>query len=157
MRDPRVWLALAWATAVIWSDVRGRRISNVLSLGAAAFGLAALAVDGHAWLGASAASAFAGAGIALAFTVPAWACRRLGGGDVKFLFAVGLVGGVTVVLQAFVIGALLAGLMAFGWLLAARYGTPRAEDPGAASSVRRLPFGAAMALGLAGAAIGAPA
>ena len=84
---PFIYLAaIAIAIAASATDLRNRRIPNVLTFGAAAgaFGYH-LATAGIGGLGWSAAGWLAGA---LIFIVP-FALRGLGGGDVKLLAALG--------------------------------------------------------------------
>ena len=68
--------------------------------------------------------------------------RLLGAGDVKLLFAIGLLGGWKVVLISFAVAGILGGIAAVSGLMLARYsGFPLASG-------RWLPFGAALAIGL---------
>jgi prepilin peptidase CpaA len=100
------------------TDLRSRRIPNVLTFGAAAAALVYAGVtDGWAGLGAASLGWFIGA---VAFIVP-FALGGLGGGDVKLLAAIGAwlgpAGAFWVALYAGVAG----GVMALGVALATGY------------------------------------
>lgn len=147
--------ALAWAAAVgVW-DARFRRIPNTLTLGGWAAGIAALSLSGQGLLGASVGSCLAGACVALALSVPAYAFGKLGAGDVKLLVAMRFIGGLGVLLQTYMVAGLLAGAAAFLWIHAYRYtpwlagfatlGAWAAAVP--EPSGRRLPFGLFLATG----------
>lgn len=145
----QLWMAVSvlWAVALGYSDFRRRRLPNVLTLGAGAFGLLSLAVTGASPLGASGMSMLAGSGLALILTLPGYFLRQLGAGDVKLLLAVALLGGSAAVLATFVIGALVTVAVAGAWIfLGPRFGL-------VAGSGRWLPFGAGLALGFAWAAV----
>lgn len=133
---------IAWGVAVLATDLAARRIPNLYSIGGALLGLAFLAVTGESMLGASWHSVLYGAGLALALTLPGYLARWLGAGDVKLLFAIGLLGGWQVVLVSFVVAALFGGVVACGSLMLARY----AAYP--MPTGKWLPFGAALAVGL---------
>lgn len=136
------WLVIAWGLAVLATDLSVRRIPNLFSMAAAVLAVAFLAVTGEGVLGASWQAVLAGAALALALTLPGYFARLLGAGDVKFLLAIGLLGGWQVVLISFAIGGLLGGAAALSGLVLARYaGFPL-------SAGRWLPFGAALAIGL---------
>ncbi|WP_130930878.1 A24 family peptidase [Pseudomonas sp. Sample_24] len=105
-----IWLALCAA-----QDARQRHIANSLTLGAGAFALAYLLWSGSTWLGAPAEQGGWAALLALAFTLPGYAMRKLGGGDVKLMIALGLATDGRHVLGVF-IGAGLASVV---WLLLA--------------------------------------
>ncbi|MNQ65268.1 Type IV leader peptidase family protein [compost metagenome] len=108
---------LIWLTLCAAQDARQRHIANGLTVGAGAFALAYLLWSGSTWLGAPAEQGGWAALLALAFTLPGYALRRLGGGDVKLMIALGLATDGRHVLGVF-IGAGLASV--FWWLLAPR-------------------------------------
>lgn len=136
------WLVIAWGLAVLATDLSVRRIPNLFSMAVAVLALAYLAVAGEGVLGAGWQAVLVGAALALALTLPGYFARLLGAGDVKFLFAIALLGGWQVVLISFAIGGLLGGAAALGGLVLARYsGAPMSAE-------RWLPFGAALAVGL---------
>lgn len=140
-------MAVLWAMSVAYSDMTERRIPNYLVFGAALVCLFVLAWDGQAPLGGDLLSVAGGFGLALLLTLPGYLTHRLGAGDVKMLLAVATMGGHALVLQTFVIGALLAVLPALAyWYFPGRLGG-RVPCP---TSSRCLPFGAALGGGLIG-------
>lgn len=106
---------LIWLTLCAAQDARERHIANGLTLGAGALALAWLLWSGTTWLGADAGQGGWAALLALGFTLPGYALRRLGAGDVKLMCALGLATDCRHVLGVF-IGAGLASLC---WLLLA--------------------------------------
>lgn len=132
-----------WAALVGGSDLARRRIPNYLVFGAAGVACFVLAWSGATPLGNSPLALLAGVILALVLTVPAYLLRQLGAGDVKMLLAVACLGGVSLTLQAFVIGALLAGLAA---LVLLRFGHHVGWQT--KSGQRFLPFGTALAIGV---------
>lgn len=138
-------MAVLWAMFVAYSDVTERRIPNYLAFGAALVCLFVLAWNGQAPLGGNPLSVVGGLGLALLLTLPGYLTNRLGAGDVKMLLAVATMGGHALVLQTFVIGALLAVLPAFAyWFFPGRLG----GHVSCPTSSRCLPFGAALGGGL---------
>lgn len=136
------WLVVAWSLAVLATDLSVRRIPNWYSIAAIALASIFLAVTGQAVLGASWQAVLLGAALALALTLPGYLARWLGAGDVKLLFAIGVLGGWQVVLVSFAVAGILGGIAALSGLMLARY----SGYPGTAG--RWLPFGAALAVGL---------
>jgi prepilin peptidase CpaA len=80
------WASLAVAAAACFTDLRTRRIPNLLTFGAAlvAFGFHGL-TGGWPALGVSAA----GWGVGILLFLPLFLLRGIGGGDVKLLAALG--------------------------------------------------------------------
>ncbi|VVP95156.1 hypothetical protein PS918_03610 [Pseudomonas fluorescens] len=109
------FVLLIWLTLCAVQDARERHIANALTLGVGALALAWLLWSGTTWLGATAAQGGWAALLALAFTLPGYALRRLGAGDVKLMTALGLATDGRHVLGVF-IGA---GLASVCWLLLA--------------------------------------
>ena len=105
-----IWLALCAA-----QDARHRQISNVLTLGAGGLALGYLLWTGRTWLGAEAAQGGLACLLALALTLPGYALKRMGAGDVKLMTALALATDGIHLLGAF-IGAGVASLL---WLLLA--------------------------------------
>ncbi|MGF6202965.1 prepilin peptidase [Pseudomonas laurylsulfatiphila] len=105
-----IWLALCAA-----QDARQRHIANGLTLGAGALALAWLLWSGTTWLGAEAQQGGWAFLLAVGFTLPGYAMKRMGGGDVKLMAALGLATDGMHVLGTF-IGA---GLASVFWLLLA--------------------------------------
>jgi Flp pilus assembly protein protease CpaA len=135
-------IVIAWCLGVTLADLHARRIPNLMSLGMCLIAIGCLLITGHTLLNASLHSALLAAAIALLLTLPAYAARLLGAGDVKLLLAIALVSGSYFTLFAFVIAALLAVIAVAVRLLLTRLHTP--------PSTRRrwLPFGAALSVGL---------
>ncbi len=115
-----------------------------------------LAATGQGWLGASPSSCFAAWGLALVLTLPAYALKRLGAGDIKLLAAMGLAGGIQAMLTAYAIAGLLVGCTAIVWMMAYRW-EPLLAAPLACIGIdfpavpepkgRMLPFGLGLAIG----------
>ena len=157
-------LVLPWLIALCMCDIRSRRLPNVLTLGGAAAGLAVLWGAGGvaAMLDGLAAGALCGLFLLLPFIL-----RAAGGGDVKMLFACGIVAGMRLaasllICMAFA-GFALAVVMAvagrvdlarlkhwirclFDWRYDRKAG--RAALPPRESERGRIPFGVAIAVGL---------
>lgn len=156
------WGALiAWSLVVAWHDWRYRRIPNVLSLGAWLPAGVVLCLTGQSWLGAPWPSAMWASLFGLGVTLPGYALRKLGAGDVKFLVAIGLFTSWQVALTTFMVAGASAGMFALAWLNRhhlAMFGAGQSllswlnrssrED---AQGVQgpRLPFGLFLSLGLA--------
>lgn len=137
------------------TDLRTRRIPNVLTAGAAAVGLAmnglvsgpdGLVLSLQGWL----------VGIALLF--PLFVFRAVGAGDVKLMAAVGALGGAELVFFAALWGAVVGGAMAlFGLARSGRlrlalmniYYFKALPGPrgGSFITAARLPYGPAIAAG----------
>ncbi|MDA8260808.1 MAG: prepilin peptidase [Betaproteobacteria bacterium] len=148
--------ALAWVALAGLSDLRSRRIPNWLVGAAAGGALLYLGATGRSLLGATPRETLEGCMLGLALTLPGYLPGKLGAGDVKFMSAIGLLGGWGCVLTSFVVGSLLAGLFAALWLLAdwlrqaglPQWGLGRVNFPHPTRK-SRLPFGAALAAGFA--------
>jgi prepilin peptidase CpaA len=109
------FVLLIWLTLCAAQDARERHIANGLTLGVGALALTFLLWSDSTWLGAPAAQGGWAALLALAFTLPGFAMRRLGAGDVKLMAALGFATDGRHVLGVF-IGA---GLASVCWLLIA--------------------------------------
>ena len=92
----------------VWFDLRCRRIPNVLTV--AGLG-AALVLRGMLGVGAL-VDGVEGAGLALLLSLPPFTLRMLGGGDVKLLVAVGGFMGPVRLIGAFLMIALVGGVLA---------------------------------------------
>jgi prepilin peptidase CpaA len=90
-------------------DVRTRRIPNWLTVSALAVGVTAQLLLRGAAGGRAAALGFA---VAVALTLPLFALRALGGGDVKLMAAAGAMAGPWSFLVIFVLNALFGGVAA---------------------------------------------
>lgn len=157
--------------AVCIADVRERRIPNSLVVAIALAGLAY-----SAWaLGpaAGAARAVMGAAIGFLFWLPWYLLRMMGAGDVKFFAAASAWIGPMAAIEASLLSALLGGVLALLWLamyrggpatataVAPAGGAAPAPDASRAEAVAgdgsngkraRLPYGVAMAAGIAASA-----
>lgn len=141
-REAEVLISL-WAVLVGGSDLAWRRIPNYLVFGASGIALFVLAWSGLTPLGDSPLALLAGLALALLLTIPAYLAKQLGAGDAKLLLAIACLGGISLTLEAFVIGALLAGMAALFWIrFASRLGW------NAKVGQRFLPFGTALAIGV---------
>ncbi|MFJ7284091.1 prepilin peptidase [Pseudomonas sp. NPDC099000] len=109
------FVLLIWLTLCAAQDARERHIANGLTLGAAVLALAYLLWTGTTWLGTEAVQGGWAFLLALAFTLPGYAMKRLGAGDVKLMASLGLATDGTHVLGSF-IGAGLASVI---WLMLA--------------------------------------
>lgn len=135
-------LVVAWCLGVIVYDLSVRRIPNLFGLIALAGTVLAFALTGHSVLGASWPAVLLGLVCVLALGLPGYALHWLGMGDVKLLLSIALLGGWDVALVSFVVGAVLAALVALCILTIAR-------STGYPMSARRwIPFGAALSIGL---------
>nr|WP_290987932.1 A24 family peptidase [Halomonas sp.] len=102
-----MWLLLLWALACGYQDLRQRHIDNRLLYPFLLLAAVWLLVTSQSLIGASPASALAGAGIAIALTIPGHIKGILGGGDVKLMIAIGLSTGGMITLMVIAIAALL--------------------------------------------------
>ncbi|MVV49213.1 prepilin peptidase [Pseudomonas sp. PB120] len=109
------FILLIWLTLCAVQDAQERHIANGLTLGAGGLALAYLGWTGTTWLGADAVQGGWAFLLALAFTLPGYALRRVGAGDVKLMGALGLATDGLHVLGTF-IGAGIASVL---WLLLA--------------------------------------
>ena len=149
--------------AVCVSDVRTRRIPNRLVLVIAAFGLAFSLATAPVLPGLGRAAA--GLALGLVIWLPLYAFRLLGAGDVKFFAAAAAWLGPGGAVQAALLAALFGGLLSAIWFVRlggvaylfvrlAHLTRPTPDAPLAAGGTadRRVPYGVAMAAGLASAA-----
>ncbi len=135
-------IVVAWCLGVVLADLSARRIPNILTLGMCLIAICWLAVTGHSMLNTDIRSVALGAAVSLLLTLPAYAARLLGAGDVKLLLAIALVGGGYIASLSFVIAAFLALFFGIFYIVFARL---RARP---ISRKRWLPFGAALSVGL---------
>lgn len=109
-----------WLVCCAISDLRWRKLPNALTLGAYLPALAVIVFFHHSLLGSPVSSALTGWGLALLLTLPAYAVRWLGAGDVKMLSAMGLMTGWQFTLLSFAIAGLMAGAVTVTWLFLQR-------------------------------------
>ena len=148
--------------AVCVSDLRSRRIPNWLVLVILGFGLAnVLALSGLPGVARAAASV----GFGFVLWLPFHFFRMMGAGDVKFFAATCAWIDPTTALRAALLSAVLGGVLALVWVAGAAGARQRALRAVAAptggtaageslrpdSRWRRIPYGLAMAAGLAAA------
>lgn len=86
-------------------------------------------------------TAVLGFALALLLTLPGYMTRTLGAGDVKLLCAIGLLCGLRIVAEAFLLAAMLGGLVAIFYLYWERFANQ-------AETRKPIPFGAGLAAGL---------
>jgi prepilin peptidase CpaA len=156
-------ILIGWAVFCGGFDLWRRRLPNLLTLGGSAAALAMLLAKGHGWMETSWVSCLAAALVASLLTLPAYAVRLLGGGDVKLLVSVGLLGGMKTLLITYVFAGLLVGLLTIAWIWVYRWeawfvhhicriGIPNFSIP--EPKGRRLPFGLASTVGFTIAVVG---
>jgi prepilin peptidase CpaA len=152
------WLLLAWAAAIAYSDLRSRRIPNVMSLGAWLAALTVLVLTGCSVLGYGWQDVMRATGLAFALTLPAYALKWLGAGDVKMLVAIALMTSFDITLHTALLAGLAGGAVGAVWLLLdqARKFMPLLTGHarfdrwlGLHSGQRRMAYGALYALALA--------
>lgn len=104
-----MWVSVAIACAACATDLRMRRVPNVLTLGGAA-----AAVVYHAVTSGLSGGLFAvlGWGLGLLLFLPFFAVRGIGGGDVKLLAAFGAWLGPSMVLWVAAFAAIAGGVLA---------------------------------------------
>lgn len=81
---------LAWTLLCAIQDSRQKRISNWLTLTAAALAGGFLLWQGHSLTGSAPAAVLAGLALALALSLPGYIGGKMGAGDVKLLAALAL-------------------------------------------------------------------
>ena len=107
--EPRDALVVVLAAAGAASDVRSRRIPNLLTVGAAATAVVLGVVEGG-WPGL--VDALSGLGMGLALLGAPFALGIAGAGDVKFLMAFGAFLGPRRTVEAFIWATAAGGLLA---------------------------------------------
>lgn len=144
--------AAGWALFGAGSDLYDRRLPNTLNALGLLLALGCFAGSGVACNQASFGQCLVGGVVGLLALLPFWFFRLMGAGDVKFFAVMGTLGGVWILPPVFLIGSLIAAVLAFGIILA-RDGRlagvvplPVAQWLGEQGQ-RGLPFGAALAAG----------
>jgi len=153
-----------WVVALAWCDWRSRRLPNALTLGGAA---AALAWH-FGWGGVPCLlNSLLGGAVAGALLLIPFLIRAAGAGDVKYLFAGGLLVGYPAVLPMLLIASLAGLALGFGMRLAGaldgarvkhlfrclfdwRYDRKAGREllPGREDEKARIPFGVAISIGV---------
>lgn len=103
-----------WVLVISIIDFKKRTIPNYLSLGGVLMAALTLTLTGETANHEPVTSSLLGFVIALAFTIPGYMSRMLGGGDVKFLSAVGALLGFEVMLISFTVAT---SAIAVTWVL----------------------------------------
>ena len=143
------------------SDLRTRRIPNVLVACIAVGGVVYSLVEAPSRVGLIRAAS--GLGIGLLVWLPFYLVRAIGAGDVKFFAAASAWLGVRSTLQAAAVTALVGAVLALVWMvrtdgwrhvitraaLSLHQTLSPAADRGLTAPPRPLPYGVAMAVGLA--------
>jgi len=113
-----IWLILIGLTLLAaWTDWRGRRIPNWLTVTGLAFGVA-LNSWWQGWEGAK--SSLQGAGLALVLLLPVVILRGLGAGDWKLMGAIGAFLGPRLFVVVLTVSVLVAGAMAIVQMIRAK-------------------------------------
>lgn len=146
------WLISCWAVVCAVYDLCVRRIPNILTLGAHCVAIVVALISGKSLLGAPMSSAFSAWGLAMLLTLPAYAWRKLGAGDVKLLAAMGLMGSIDVLLMTYVVAGFVMGAVAVGYIVADKFRKSSAlngsfRKPANREKPRVLPFGFGFAVG----------
>jgi prepilin peptidase CpaA len=118
--SPKVIIAILFiplAIAIIYMDVRYRRIPNKLVFATLMAGLS-LNLVFRGWHGL--ASSLEGMGVAFLMMFMLHLVGTMGAGDVKLFAAVGAIVGISSVLQTLVVVALMGGVLAVGKMIYAR-------------------------------------
>ena len=155
------WLLALWACSICYFDARFRRIPNALLIPALVLACTMLLWRHTSLTGAPWTSALAAAGGAALVTLPGYLLRKLGAGDVKYLFVIGLLTSWPITLHTFMIAALMAGALALLWMslppLAASLPRPWTRSGTALDlwlriplKERRMAFGSLLTVGLLG-------
>ena len=134
-------IVAGWCLGTGLMDLYVRRLPNPLTLGMCMVAAGWLLFTGHTVLGASWPSAMLGVLVSLLLTVPAYAARWLGAGDVKMLLAIALLAGHQLMLLVFVIATVLVSLFCI---------VTFCLNPSGMSSMRStrwIPFGTALGAG----------
>ena len=104
-----MWVSAGIALAACVTDLRTRRVPNVLTLGAAG---AAVAFHAASHAGSGLLFAVLGWGVGLLMFLPLFVLRGIGGGDVKLLAALGAWLGPSLVLWVAAFAAIAGGVFA---------------------------------------------
>ena len=122
-------LLALWAMVIAWFDWRQRRVPNVALVLVLVPTVLSLAIDGQSLLGERWPASLAGMAIGFALTLPGYALRRFGAGDVKFAAVLGLLLGSVRSIEMLLAASLLMGATAIA-MLAMRQ-TRRSKFPAA--------------------------
>ncbi len=109
-------ILVLWACGIACFDALYRRIPNMLSLGGWILAMSLLLFRQTSLTGVLLWSVLLAGGFGLLVTLPAYAFKRLGAGDVKFLVGIGLLTSFGITVNCFLIAAMAGGAMALFWL-----------------------------------------
>ena len=153
-------ILVAFVGTIIVTDWRSHRIPNVATYPTMAVGLVLGVAESFGpagFPGAVFTDSGAGgivdhvAGLVFAFLIsyPFYAGGGLKAGDGKFLMAVGALRGSLFLLQAAFWGALIGGVIAFGFIVARRVAARRAGETAALGTLLHtwIPYGVALGIG----------
>lgn len=135
-------LIIAWCLGIGLADLYTRSIPNILAFGLGLIAIGWLLLTGQAMLGADWPSVALGVVASLLLTLPAYAARLLGAGDVKCLLVIALLGAWHMTLLVFVIATMLATVFGLAHMLFMRFSSHHTTPK------RWIPFGAALSAGL---------
>jgi prepilin peptidase CpaA len=127
---------LVWAASIALTDLRARRIPNVLTLPVCLVGILYMLMSGQCATGSPWDSGIWASVFALTVTIPVYAMGKLGAGDAKYLLAIGLLSGWPMTRNTFVIAAALGVLVAMVWWFLRR--SPLAQASPSSSAARLL-------------------
>lgn len=143
------WLFAALLCHVAWSDLARRRIPNVDVWLLLATG-GAMAVSGHTPFAVTPQLALAGAVAALLGTLPFYAARWMGAGDVKLCTALGACVGWQALLPVWMVSLLVAVAYGAVWRCVAwRPQAALVASGGAVARQKVVPYGAALCMAVA--------
>lgn len=137
-------ILLVWAALAAGIDARHRRLPNWVTLGGLAAGGIYAVATGTSLLGGSLANSAFAATTGFLLLLPAYLAGWMGAGDVKLLAAMGMLGGIKILLPTLVIGSLTTGVAAVVFLM-----SQNRLALGEAAVKRPLPYGVGLALGFA--------
>ncbi len=109
---------LIWSFAVALSDLKTRRIPNVLLLPALVVAVLALAVTQRSLLGASWPSALGGMALAMSPWLLGYSLGHVGAGDAKFAAILGLMFGLHISVIATLVALAAFGMLSLVWVRA---------------------------------------
>ncbi len=106
---------LAWSLTIALTDLRRRKIPNLLLLPAFLLGVAWMLKTGRCVTGEPWGSGLLAGAFGLAVTVPAYALRKLGAGDAKYLLVIGVLSGWPITRDTFVVAGVAGLVVVMGW------------------------------------------
>ncbi|MBS3938162.1 MAG: prepilin peptidase [Peptococcaceae bacterium] len=133
--------------AALYGDLRERRIPNILTFTGMGLGLM-MQLAFHGWAGL--ASSLLGLALGFLLLFPLFALGKFGGGDVKLLAAIGALRGLHFVWRASVLGLVMGGVLALGFVIYHReFGyVAMGFAHGGYRTQRTYPYSPAIALGV---------